>query len=222
MNLSEKSLSYYEECDVYKVFSECEDYPGLVEKYLKEEVQGKNILDLGCGNGKYLHLLNKSAKSLFGVDLSQNQLSLVNNKKDNVSIACADASSLPFKDKTFDVIYSCWMFGTILDIDKRNQAMSEAKRTMIPGGKIILIENNEGGEFEDVRGRNADSRTKDYNNWVLSQGFIKTKELPSYFLFESSYQANEVFKKIWKDNFNASLMAIVNHDIAVFEHTIAN
>lgn len=215
-NLSEKSKSYYEEIDVYQRFSDAEDYLKLVENYLMPEVKDKIVLDLGCGNGKYLNLFRHSANIIYGLDLSPNQLSLV---KDSKKIICADASQLPIRENSLDLIYSCWMFGTILDEQRRLCAMTEAKRILKPGGKIILVENSNSGEFEKVRGRLDDSceRTKKYNNWIISQDFIKVKELKTYFKFNSAQEANDTFKNIWKDRFMGSVNEKIQHNISIFE-----
>ena len=54
LNLSEKSKNYYEENDIYELFSIAEDYPNKIYKYLLPKIKNKTILDLGCGTGKFM------------------------------------------------------------------------------------------------------------------------------------------------------------------------
>lgn len=216
-NLSEKSMSYYDESNIYKVFSDAEDCLNLVRDYLLTQVNNKECLDLGCGNGKYLDLLGKNANLIYGLDLSLPQLSLAGNK----NLICADASQLPLKDKSVDLVYSCWMFGTITDDKKRLSALNDAKRVVKQGGKIILVENTNSGEFEKVRGRlpeqDSQLRTKQYNDWLINQGFIEVKRFQSYFNFSDDNMANDIFRKIWKDRLVGIVTKNITHDISIFE-----
>lgn len=217
-NLSENSISYYDESNIYKIFSDAEDCLGLVQDYLLTQVKNKECLDLGCGNGKYLKLLGKNAKLIYGLDLSFPQLSLAGI--DN--LICADASQIPLGNKSVDLVYSCWMFGTIIDDIKRKKAIDEAKRILRPGGKIVLIENSNTGEFEKVRGRlpEQDSllRTQKYNEWLISQGFKEIKKIQTQFNFESDTVANYIFEKIWKDRLILNVNKDLKHDITIFEY----
>lgn len=215
-DLSEKSISYYEESNIYQKFSQAEDALNVVESYLVPYVTNKTVLDLGCGNGKYLKILRPLTTLIYGIDLSEPQLKLI-KKKDN--LICADAVNIPLCSNSIDVIYSCWMFGTITGDNKRYLAMNEAKRILKPGGLIILIENSNSGEFEFVRGRISDplERTKNYNDWLLSQGFVKKAELNTYFDFYNAQEANQVFRKIWKERLVGVLNSRIEHNISVFE-----
>ena len=44
-NLSEKSKNYYEENDIYEIFSLAEDYPNKIFDYLYPYIQNKIVLD---------------------------------------------------------------------------------------------------------------------------------------------------------------------------------
>ena len=43
LNLSEKSKNYYEENDIYELFSIAEDYPNKIYKYLLPKIKNKTI-----------------------------------------------------------------------------------------------------------------------------------------------------------------------------------
>ena len=51
LNLSEKSKNYYEENDIYELFSIAEDYPNKIYKYLLPKIKNKiqTLLDVGLG-----------------------------------------------------------------------------------------------------------------------------------------------------------------------------
>jgi SAM-dependent methyltransferase len=66
---------------------------------------GKSILDVGCGNGLFLHYISKTNfgnyARICGVDRSQIALSHVKTEK---YLSCVDA--LPFRDCEFDIVTS--------------------------------------------------------------------------------------------------------------------
>lgn len=211
MSLFDKSKSYYEEANIYERFSLCEDSCEQVPLYLSSYVKDKKVLDAGCGTGKFLSKLNTYA-DITGVDLSHSQLKIAQSKH-NI-LALHDLEKLGFKDNTFDVAYCTWVLGTILDLNKRTRALNELKRI---ANTIILIENAENSEFEVIRGRHADTRTLDYNNWVLSQGFTKDKVLHTSFEFNTAEEAQYIFAHIWgPDVANRVKSAIIKHTLYAF------
>lgn len=63
LNLSEKSKNYYEENDIYEIFSIAEDYPNKIYECLVPQIKNKIVLDLGCGTGKFMQkFYNKATK----------------------------------------------------------------------------------------------------------------------------------------------------------------
>lgn len=217
-NLSEFSKSYRQEARIYELFSLAEDKPDLIWRYLINEFKNKDVLDVGCGNGKYLRKLNSVCSTAIGLDLAYEQLTLASN---DCKVIQANASALPFASERFDSILSCWVLGTILDIERRAVCLNEMRRVCKHGGSIFLVENNVGSAFEDLRGRNPqiDNRTQDYNNWILSQGFFVEKCFHSYFEFQSIKQAREVFYSIWGNKITKPILSeFIEHDIVIFKY----
>lgn len=225
-NLSEFSKTYYQEHYIYKIFSEAEDYPDFIFQYLENEFYDKFILDLGCGNGKYSQKIQPLCYHLVSADKSFEQLSHINLNIGHTStieksIIQLDAFSLPFKDESFDVVFSSWMLGTILDIDRRAVALKEMKRVLKPHGKILLVENDFASDFEIIRGRWPDKehRTYQYNNWLLSQEFAVKHRLSTYFQFTSIEQAQFIFQSIWKERLiRLPQSSTLTHNVIIFEY----
>lgn len=199
-NLSEKSKNYYEENDIYEIFSLAEDYPNKIFNYLYPCIQNKIVLDLGCGTGKFMQKFYKDTIKYYGLDLSEMQLKIAQNKVkgENVEFICCSAENIPLPDNSIDVIISTWVLGTILEVDRRNKAIEEMKRVLKKDGVIFLVENDIGGEFEIIRNRYPDiKRTQDYNNWIESKAFICANKFETYFKFDNKKQAQEIFGNIW-------------------------
>ena len=73
-----------------------------------EPTNPKLILDVGCGDGFYLHLLHSlfpDAK-IIGVDMDKNALksASLNVRGKNVKLKYGDVCNLRFRDNSFDVV----------------------------------------------------------------------------------------------------------------------
>lgn len=199
--LNEFSKSYYQECNYYEKFSQAEDRLNLILDFLKTVTQNKNVLDIGCGTGKYTSALVDNAKSIIGIDKSSSQLEIAKTKVSSNNFICCDASNLPFQNSFFDVIISCWCVGTIQNTDIQKKVVSEIKRVLKNGGSAYFVENDIGGEFEQIRDRYPNiERTKKYNNFLEENGFVECKKIQTFFEFETLDEAKNTFERIWDKN----------------------
>lgn len=220
LNLSEKSKNYYEENDIYEIFSIAEDFPNKIYECLLPKVRNKVVLDLGCGTGKFMQKFYKEATKYYGLDLSSKQLEIAKSKVNggNVEFLCCSAENIPLPDNSIDVIISTWVLGTILEIDRRNKALKEMNRVLKKDGNIYLVENDIGGEFEEIRNRYPDiKRTKDYNDWIESNGFVCDNRFETYFKFKDKEQAQNVFTNIWGTEIGNKVSSnIIKQNINIF------
>lgn len=214
-DLSEFSSSYYEKADVYKLFSDAEDQEHFIWNALKDTFHDQSVLDLGCGNGRYLELIKPITSYCIGVDQSLPQIKQGNQ---DLSFVVSDGSMLPFADNTFDYTLSCWVWGTVLDENKRNLILSEAIRVTKSGGSIFLVENDVFSEFEYYRGRHLNTKTQDYNEWILAQNFVISHKLHTFISFDTVSTAQYVFKEIWKDRlFDLPYSNKIQNNVIIFE-----
>jgi ubiquinone/menaquinone biosynthesis C-methylase UbiE len=115
----------------------------LWEIFLKEEIgeSPKTVLDVGCGTGSIALILSGLGHDVSGIDLSEGMLSVCEKKAIQrglpIRTQIGDAEALPFPDKSFDIISSRWVLWTLLRPDV---AMSEWKRVLRPGGKILAFD----------------------------------------------------------------------------------
>lgn len=221
LNLSEKSKNYYEENDIYEIFSIAEDYPNKIYEYLLPKIKGKIVLDLGCGTGKFMQKFYNETTKYYGLDLSNKQLNIAKMKinSNDVEFICCSAENIPLPDNSIDVIISTWVLGTILEIDRRNKVLDEMKRVLKKDGNIYLVENDIGGEFEEIRNRYPNiKRTKDYNDWIESKGFTPYKQFETYFNFKNREQAIDVFTNIWGEQVKDKIKSeIIKQNIVIYK-----
>ena len=221
LNLSEKSKNYYEENDIYEIFSIAEDYPNKIYECLVPQIKNKIVLDLGCGTGKFMQKFYDKATKYYGLDLSDQQLNIAKRKVDSNSVEfiCCSAENIPLQDNSVDIIIATWVLGTILELDRRNKVLAEMMRVLKNNGSIYLVENDTGGEFEKIRNRYPNiQRTKEYNDWIEGNGFSCYNKFETYFKFNDKDQAKNVFSNIWGNEIGDKVnREIIKQNIIIYK-----
>lgn len=102
-------------------------------------IQGKDILDLGCGTGGLAFLLIKlGAKSCIGIDLSRKDIKIAQSKLGNQPIVfqCAsNTATIDLPDGSVDVV-AC--FDVMEHIIEYHSIISEWRRILRPGGRVLI------------------------------------------------------------------------------------
>jgi malonyl-CoA O-methyltransferase len=101
-------------------------------------LDGKKILDVGCGKGRYLRILkSKFPKSkLYGLDFSEG---LLNFCPDGVETTAGSILDIRYPDASFDCVYCVETLEHAVRIEN---AIKELVRVLKPSGKIIIIDKN--------------------------------------------------------------------------------
>ena len=100
---------------------------------------GIKVLEIGCGNGYYLSLLNRLDVKLDLTGIDKDTLALkdavkfISDKK--VKIIPADGAKLPFKEATFDCVV---MSEVIEHVDDEEKVLQEARRVLKTEGIMSL------------------------------------------------------------------------------------
>ena len=98
----------------------------------------RRILDLGCANGRYLRDFRKVAPDavVLGADLTHEMLLEARARTGTgVPLIRADATALPLRDGTLDIIFASHVLQFVADKDA---TMRDLARCLVPGGAIIL------------------------------------------------------------------------------------
>ena len=96
-----------------------------------------SCLDLGCGTGIALPRLLERGWRVVGVDLSGDQLRVARRRAaPGTGLVAADATALPFPDRSFDAVVSML---THTDFDDPVAAFAEAARVLRPGGHLSYL-----------------------------------------------------------------------------------
>lgn len=94
---------------------------------------GAVVLETGCGNGKTLHALLSSGKQAFGIDISEEAVRL----SGSLNAAAGDVCHLPFRDESFDAVFSRHVLGHLSEA-RRKTAAGELIRVTKRGGAIYF------------------------------------------------------------------------------------
>jgi ubiquinone/menaquinone biosynthesis C-methylase UbiE len=104
-------------------------------------IAGSQVLEVGCGNG---HILNRflefGCASAYGVDLMANRILDGTQRYPHLHLGIADATHLPFAEKTFDLVSQFMCISSILDHAMRSKIALEMWRVLRPNGILLCYD----------------------------------------------------------------------------------
>jgi len=142
-------MEYYSKILSGIALKKCYDIaPPRIKQYLKQEIEfvisklnhQDHVLELGCGYGRVVFELLPYAKTVTGIDTSKNSLRLANQlgkEEDNCEFLEMDATSLTFKDNTYDVVLCLQNGINAFGVDKL-KLVKEAHRVLKPDGIALF------------------------------------------------------------------------------------
>ncbi len=125
-------------------------------KSLLPELKGKNVLDLGCGEGEMSrHFLSLGAKRVVGLDISQNMLNEAKKfKTENLELKLMPMEEISSIDEEFDVVFSSLAFHYVEDFYKLMKDIASKLRS---GGCLLFSQEH-----------------------PLVTAMVRTKDMPKY------------------------------------------
>ena len=131
----------------YNVIWEVPDYTPILRSIVQEAGidLGMKVLDVATGTGMVSIEVAKKVGEygmVLGIDFSKPMLKQAVKKAKalrhyNIDFILADAYNLPFPDKHFDVVTSCFTFAFLSNPQK---AANEMARVVRPGGRVASVE----------------------------------------------------------------------------------
>ncbi|TWC34969.1 GT2 family glycosyltransferase [Pseudomonas sp. SJZ079] len=124
-------------------------------------VEGKDVLDVACGEGYGSFSIASVARSVVGVDISDETIkhASVTYQQSNLTFCQGSAVALQFADASFDVVVS---FETIEHLAEQAQMLMEINRVLRPGGVLVIsspnrpIYSEESGEHNEFHVKELD------------------------------------------------------------------
>lgn len=108
-------------------------------RQLLPSLQGKTILDAGCGTGRHFPLLSKlQAEWIHAVDYSAQMLELAKQRlPENATLHHADCTAVPIPAQSIDIVLCSLVLGYVSNLPA---FCHEMRRLLRPGGQIILAD----------------------------------------------------------------------------------
>lgn len=119
--------------------------------------KGAQVLDVGCGTGRWLRRLEQRGFSTAGIDQSPAMLRLARERGTFLPLFAGDAQHLPFRDESFDCVSGVTVVQHI-PLAQQSQALKEMIRVLRPGGYLIL--------FELIRGQGPHVFSRTPADWI--------------------------------------------------------
>lgn len=199
-NLAEGSELYHSKVKVYKEFSDVQDKPMKLLKFLKPKLRGKAVLDIGCGNGRYASLLAGTVRQYVGVDNSSEQLCMAKKtarKHKNVRFMLSPAERLPLPSESMDVVVSIWgAMSVAVGSGKQAKILKEAYRVLKKGGSIYIARSAPDDEWASLKRYRQTKKVWAYREWLVRKGF-KVTEISTHFHFKSKNDARRIVRDIY-------------------------
>lgn len=104
-------------------------------------IEGKRILEVGCGTGYWLRQLlqwGAPPEALAGIELLPDRVARARQLcPGGVDLRQGSAAALPFADSSFDIVLQATLFTSILDPQLRERVAAEMRRVLKNGGTIL-------------------------------------------------------------------------------------
>ena len=109
----------------------------LRKRFLLDRVgAGERVLDVGCGEAIFASELARAGANVVGIDVACEPLRRARERDAELELALVDADGAwPFADASFDVV---WAGETIEHVADTGAWLSETRRVLRPGGRLLL------------------------------------------------------------------------------------
>ena len=105
-----------------------------------ESLASQEILEVGCGIGGELALLVEAGADeghLSGIDLREDAIAHARSRLPQASLVAGDATSLPYADRSFDLVYQATALSSMPSESMRSKVAAEMRRVVRLGGLIV-------------------------------------------------------------------------------------
>jgi ubiquinone/menaquinone biosynthesis C-methylase UbiE len=115
----------------------------LRRRFLLRDLRtGDRALDLGCGSGEFTAVMAEAGAEPVGVDVAEAALERARERHPHLDLRLtAIGGPLPFDDNAFDLVWSSEVIEHVADTARW---LSEVRRVLAPGGRLLLTTPNHG------------------------------------------------------------------------------
>jgi len=107
------------------------------------QLNGKTLLDIGCGDGRLTALLAGKPEAITAIDPDESRIETARRNISGVNFLVGSGEELDFARETFDIV----LFSYSLHHQNCTKALAEARRVVRQTGHILIIEPDHDGEY---------------------------------------------------------------------------
>ncbi|MCA9459206.1 MAG: class I SAM-dependent methyltransferase, partial [Nanoarchaeota archaeon] len=171
-------------------FSKREDQAIKFIKNSLIDLKGKKVLDIGCGNGKDIKLIESlGASEVYGIDSSNfmlNEAKKIVSNPENLYLSNIEKTS--FEDNFFDIIIGRFSFHYLSNYDN---AYNELSRILKKNALLILVIHH---PFKDL----ISQKNKIYGEQEIIKIELYNNKVPIYF---PTHTLKDYFSRSFFDSF---------------------
>jgi len=168
-------------------------HPWILEDINSFGLDNKMVLEIGFGLGTDHYSMACKGGIMHGIDMGPTNSEYTKTRfrlyKHKTRLTLGDAEILPFRDASFDFIYS---FGVIHHSPDTQKIVSEARRVLKPGGKVYFTVYHKHSLFF--------WRTIFFYNYLLGQGWKKRTLRQQISLVERPNSNENLLVKLYNKN----------------------
>lgn len=134
-------------------------------KPLLGDLNGLEVLDLGCGEGRFSRWMSSQGANVSGIDPVNEFIQIARQKDPLTSYDIGFAEELPYADHQFDIVLS---YLTLIDIPDIEKAAEEVNRVLKPGGRFVaaIVSNLCSMDYGWVKDENGNRLYRKVDNYM--------------------------------------------------------
>jgi ubiquinone/menaquinone biosynthesis C-methylase UbiE len=152
--------------------------PPLFEVFAGHDQRTLRLIDLGCGTGRFLDLVNQvwPRLSLLGLDLSETYIRHARRhlrRRSRLDLLVANAEAIPVPDNSADAVTSIFVFHELPPLVRR-LVVKECARVLKPGGRLIVLDSLQKGDepaYDALLDRFPQNYHEPYYRTYISEDF---------------------------------------------------
>jgi ubiquinone/menaquinone biosynthesis C-methylase UbiE len=115
----------------------------MIEKF--SDLEGKRILEVGCGDGRVTAFLAEKASALVAIDPDEGSIAEARENIEGVHFKTGSGEALQFENESFDLVIFTMSLHHHGDSE---MALKEARRVLDKGGRLLILEPAIDGEIQ--------------------------------------------------------------------------
>jgi SAM-dependent methyltransferase len=134
----------YQRADLVRLYTAVQLHPpeAVALVRYREDIQGRRVLDLGCGAGRLATYLRPLTNHYAGLDVSAHMVAHSRQRFPGLTFVQGDMRHLPFEAGAFDAVLAVFNLFDAVSHDDRLKVLADVRRVLAPGGLLFFSAHN--------------------------------------------------------------------------------